>query len=529
MEWFMSRTIFKLPGAFETSFWTVLLPQACVSEPAVLHATLSLASIHKRQALGLKPGAVSAGLVESDLFALRQYTRAMTDLRHRIGDDSRRSADVALITCAAFVQLEYLRGCYQAGLTHLRHGLTVLEMNLRREPKRMASQHLVNEWIIRIFCTMTIQAKLFGQDVCRPELFLLLSEQLKPPDRVFRSVNEARRSLEAIFLRIMYQNSRSAAGAGYPGTADSSPSSDSSGACADSISNDLELWLQMWQRGLGTCEKPAVLSPAIRLDRFARKLLPIYHSLAGVLHLRTATLGAVNGNQDFSSMSSLSDGWCSAGEKSRCDSNSGTETPDSMRAEDPITTAFRSIINDCEVLFKMAMSPTVQASRIHQYDDIVADASQAIADIGWIPILYSASIYCHDPIIRSRAIEMFRLIPHREGIWDSSIAVIIAEKFLEIEHERSKFPGSIVLDPARMQIELPDSPSGQLVLRCIDQEARRRDPRAPEEKYIYAMDLNRWLERGSLSRPHLHFTKETGDTNRSPTSSELFCHRWTQS
>lgn len=471
----------KLPGAFESAFWTVLLPQASLSEPAVLHAALSLSSIHKKQALAFQPGAMSAGPVGADLFALRQYTRAITDLRLRICNDSRRSADVALITCATFVQLEYLRGCYQAALTHLRHGLTVLEMTLRKRQSHEASQYLANEWIIQVFCTMTVQAKLLGQDVCRPELLLLLAEQLKPADHVSHSVNYARQSLEAILLRIVSQK-----------THDSVPLGGIYEDCAGSIDADLKLWLHAWQKGLSRDEMPAILSPAQKLDKFARKLLPIYHSLAGVLHLENAMLGALHGDQEISSASSLSDGQDSAQKDSRCCSHRGSAN--STPVNNLLTTLFRSIITECKGLFKMALSPTVRATRLHQYDDIVSDASQAIADIGWIPILFCTAIYCNDSTIQSKAIEMLRLIPHKEGIWDSTTAIIIAEKILKIERQRLELLGSISLETSRLQIELPESPSGQLVLRCLDQEARRRDPKAPEEQYIYAMNLNRWLE-----------------------------------
>jgi hypothetical protein len=46
-EWFKCRTAIKLPGSFVSGFWTTLLFQASLNEPAVLHAVLALSSVHK--------------------------------------------------------------------------------------------------------------------------------------------------------------------------------------------------------------------------------------------------------------------------------------------------------------------------------------------------------------------------------------------------------------------------------------------------------------------------------------------------
>lgn len=45
-NWYRGRTATKIPGAFISEFWTVLLPQASHSEPAVLHALLALSAVH---------------------------------------------------------------------------------------------------------------------------------------------------------------------------------------------------------------------------------------------------------------------------------------------------------------------------------------------------------------------------------------------------------------------------------------------------------------------------------------------------
>ncbi len=49
LEWFKCRTSKKIPGASILALWDVLLYPASLSEPALLHAILSLSSLHKRE------------------------------------------------------------------------------------------------------------------------------------------------------------------------------------------------------------------------------------------------------------------------------------------------------------------------------------------------------------------------------------------------------------------------------------------------------------------------------------------------
>jgi hypothetical protein len=50
-EWFKCRTAKKIPGLFVSTFWDTLIFQASLSEPAVLHAVLTLSSLHRKEIL----------------------------------------------------------------------------------------------------------------------------------------------------------------------------------------------------------------------------------------------------------------------------------------------------------------------------------------------------------------------------------------------------------------------------------------------------------------------------------------------
>lgn len=49
--------------------------------------------------------------------------------------------------------------------------------------------------------------------------------------------------------------------------------------------------------------------------------------------------------------------------------------------------------------------------------------------------LYDITRRCRDPLIRRRAIEMLRTCRRREGLWDSSLALLVVERIVAIEED----------------------------------------------------------------------------------------------
>lgn len=348
MEWFLSKTTYKLPGVFRMASWKTLLPQASLSEPAVLHAVLTLGSVHKRQALdlGTSPGSNQADTTE--MFTLQQYTRATSNLRRRIENKSVHSTKVALIACALFVHLELLRGCYQTALTHLRHGLLLLDEMLHdhANPDQI-SRDLVGEWILQTFTSLCLPARLFGQGVCQYGLPFLLSNRVLPVGETFQSLGHGRQGLEHSLLRVLDLVSRFQGQGCW-----NSPLHLELEDARAGIQLELDIWLRGYETAMtSSVEKTRPRDPFAAADRLAWNILHLYHSLA------CAMLAGC-----FSSAASA---------------------PTTSDADDDLTPLFRSILEQCENLFKLAFGPWFHSSQT-QSPPVHGDKSNAIADIGWV-------------------------------------------------------------------------------------------------------------------------------------------------
>ena len=126
-EWFKWRTVKKIPGYFVLPFWDTLLFQACVNEPAVLHAMLTLSSTHK---MGILDGSVHRHGNDSpdrqEQFMLQQYVKATNHLQLHLSTKDKSSIRISLIACLLFVTIELFRGRFQSAQIHLANGLRIL-------------------------------------------------------------------------------------------------------------------------------------------------------------------------------------------------------------------------------------------------------------------------------------------------------------------------------------------------------------------------------------------------------------------
>ncbi|KAJ5248959.1 hypothetical protein N7468_000410 [Penicillium chermesinum] len=106
LDWFKIRTVTKLPGSFMSEFWSMLLLQASVTQPAIMHASLALSAVHKLDATDVRPE--DRPLMAQ--FAVRNYVEALGYLKAHFRKMDMESCQVILIACVVFVSLECLRG-----------------------------------------------------------------------------------------------------------------------------------------------------------------------------------------------------------------------------------------------------------------------------------------------------------------------------------------------------------------------------------------------------------------------------------
>jgi len=272
LQWYMGRSAVKLPGIFASDFWTMLLLQASATEPAVLHAVLSLASAHREEVRGAGFLAYERNDAEA-VFTVRQYSKAITSLQPSLSRPARISMRVTLITCALFVNMELLRGHYAKALVHLRHGLSLLDnAGCNEEDQQQWSTH-ADGWIITLFTRILVQSKLLGQNLPIPSSILVSSCSELNRDR-FRSIHHARRTLEHIMLRslcIQGQSERLT-------TIKAVKNRTMLRACQSRLQDDLQLWIRAHattMMNLPTTHH----SP----EHLAYRLLQMYWSMANIL------------------------------------------------------------------------------------------------------------------------------------------------------------------------------------------------------------------------------------------------------
>jgi hypothetical protein len=437
-EWYRCRSAVKLPGAFRSNYWTTLLFQACATEPAIRHAVLTLASAHMEEVRG-------AGLTASEcndeqaLSTVRLYNKAITYLQPCFSDGRRASVRITLITCALFVYMEFLRGHYTKGIAHLDHGLGLMQCMGSSVKSQDPLSAQVDVWIVTIYTRLLVQVKLFGQELKSPYQSFLSSgiqSNLGP----FRSIHHARGTLEHIILRIFNVQEQI-----HDLTA-ATPAEISTARCIlqNEILHKLEIWLAAHEATVSKLPPQSTI-----WEVFAYRLLRIFHRVAKIL------------------------------------ANSCLD-PSNELFFDGYNSDFLGIISNSIEIYQLR-SPNGEGD-IKAHHDPEPSSPNSISDVAWIPPLYFTAIKCRNYRIRHQAVKLLESTPHKEGIWNGTLAVCVARQVMKLEEgnfydheEDEKFDtlaaptdkdlAAPVLPEefrlSKINVVLPDDRAGKLFLKCF--------------------------------------------------------------
>jgi hypothetical protein len=333
------------------------------------HAAIALGSYH--ESFSAHPTS------QGDVFTLRQYTKAISQLRSSIARDPEQS-EMALMSCVLFVCFDSLTGQIDSAITHLHSGLEILQ-----------SCRSLDALFYRIFARLGLQAMFFvdtrtlnttrrGERVhlwkmCFRDQILLVE---------FTSLKQARDSLMDIFddeLHYFYADLE----------------------CPDpDPTNDVPTWrplerlpgpntgqaeqvlkLKSWGKAFDIFLKRESLNLTSR-DLRGATLLKIHHYVAmDLLHAKFAWM-----------------------------------TPTVFIDN------YRRIISLCQSLVKAELS----GYRV--------DFS---SDLGIVSVLYYVALNCRIIEIRHQALEMLEATPRREGMWDSRVASSIIRRAMALEEMAS--------------------------------------------------------------------------------------------
>ncbi|PMB68055.1 Transcriptional regulatory protein moc3 [Beauveria bassiana] len=124
---FRTRTVTQVAGAFYQPFWHVDVLLAAQTQPAIWHASLSMAAMYSW--FKIPADDAQGQIIRQDhyKFALRQYNEAITHMVALARRQDARSAEALLMASVLFTGLSSLRGDPKEAMMHASHGLRVAQ------------------------------------------------------------------------------------------------------------------------------------------------------------------------------------------------------------------------------------------------------------------------------------------------------------------------------------------------------------------------------------------------------------------
>ncbi|KAL1601762.1 hypothetical protein SLS60_006677 [Paraconiothyrium brasiliense] len=322
---------------------------------------------------------------KQEKFMLQNYSKAIRYLQPHLTTKIMASTRIALIACAIFTCLEFLRGNFKTAQTHLKNGLLVLQETYGDTHDGvviMRTMDHTDRWITETFQRLHIQVELFYLTHNHSSIILQQNSSTSPPPQnTFPYLREAWSELNRIFYNIIALRNKAhlhhipAGGSQNHGTCDSE---------LIPLQQLLQASLHQWHTTY-TSSKPHLDSEEPTL--VINAMIMSFYTLAAIL----------------------------------CSTSLSSEL-----AYDAHTTRFLAIITYSAHLRTSRPPPKI-------CDRAGFNMAHSIVDFGWIPPLYYTAIKCRVRRVRLYALLLLESTMHREGIWDCRIMSRIMRKVMEIE------------------------------------------------------------------------------------------------
>lgn len=408
LEFFQFRSLFKLPGFFDTGFWEQIVPRLSAKEPAVMHAVVALASTQRSQeyisCMRTNPEDpffdYDFEVAKWDRFALQQYNKAITHLKSHFEDNSHQAVQIALTTCILFICIELMRGSYSIANVHINHGINVLRVFQQRHISsastkgpgrtiyRTSDTKTIDEHLLEILARMNTQCGLFGYP---SRYFHATMNENLPTDRIpyaFLSLEECRQYMEVLLNRVIRLVKKSIIGSLVD-------SISGSGVPVLDTREGLQAMFEAWK---------------MSMDRTVANLPPWsdHRLYIALIILRV-----------YSIMIEIMIGTCP----------NPNEAWDEL-AFDEYTSLFSKLLNTAGDLVMMHRYP---GKFVPEETSCHVGPLNFSADIGLVPPLYYTAIKCRVPSVRRKAIQSLYIAPHREAVWDGTAVAGAAETIVRLE------------------------------------------------------------------------------------------------
>ncbi|OKL56418.1 hypothetical protein UA08_08110 [Talaromyces atroroseus] len=473
LEFFQVRSLVKLPGLFDSEFWDQVLPQLSCTQGAVFHAVIALASTQRSQEFTSCMRESSdnpfidydSETEKWDRFALKQYNKAIKHLRSHFQDNSHHSIQIALTTCILFICIEFMRGSYSMANVHIDHGINVLRTlqwrlksnasakRFSRTIIRASEPKTVDDHLMEILARMDTQCMLFGY----PSRYLHATDTYSPPKyklpNMFVSPEESRQYLEVLIGKTLRLVDKSKTDSLY------FPANDIKCNPLDTkeeLLGALDSWMNIHERTESSLLSSLKIRPFLGFT-----VLRIYSIMIKIMLLTCPSPNEVRSEMVFDKYTGL--------------------FKDLMRTSSDMVMMTR---------FPGNYTPSTAGCRIGPLN--------FTADMGAVAPLYYTALKCRVPYLRRHAIQVLRIAPHREAVWDGAAVAGAAEKVVRLEEgdfyrlindESTQSFSSLQQEP------LPESHRFQDVQILMEDGLKPRGRimcRRRRRKYITSLDDSEW-------------------------------------
>ncbi|PVI01507.1 hypothetical protein DM02DRAFT_613565 [Periconia macrospinosa] len=196
-QFFKSHTVKDLSGFFDSNFWGFEVLQASHTIPAIRHAVISLAAMHRKFVEGRMPVLPNTTSDEHIRFALQQSTLAL---------EKRGTSDIDLLTISIlFYCISCFEGHQSTAINHLRGGLRILrqaEEERKVNPKRYEDQPISLETLRSMFIALDVEVRaILSTDKLANWEPLPWTVRIPPPE-TFRTFLQTKSYLERFYCDI---------------------------------------------------------------------------------------------------------------------------------------------------------------------------------------------------------------------------------------------------------------------------------------------------------------------------------------
>ncbi|PCG92800.1 Hypothetical protein PENO1_086820 [Penicillium occitanis (nom. inval.)] len=401
-QFFYERTVPALAGYCGSEFWSRLVLQVSQHEKSVWHALIALGSLHENFETDNNTFGIDFLRHEQDSFAIREYLAAIRALlgpsNTTFGSAGTVTVDVCLISCILFTCFEILSGHYGPAINHVQSGINILK-EVYHDPSSGTFRHphllpstvtsLEMESLRKIFLRLQGQAL----TLTRADTYHLMQEVFAVPDtpqfshdipNVFSSIADARDAFELLnrncvnHYRIIMQ----------------SVSPTDASEMSQYLLRQYEACFDRWCIAFSRFEESRGDSLTTK-ERIGLKLLNM-HKHNTMMYLEYVNVCETERYSDIAPTFS----W------------------------DKFNAQFAEIVSLAASIVSNQDTGSATATSVRPLFSL---------DNGIIAPLYEVATLCRDPVIRRKAVQILRSAPRQEGVFNSHLSAMVAEKIIEIE------------------------------------------------------------------------------------------------